>query len=116
MVGSRKSLDSEIFQKFFRNLIQKFFKNFQKKIKTLIYRTLLDWKLSILPVIGNQKMLKEATCHYKEERFPYYNSLYRDDLLVKMIIYEYVLELIGNDIYYMELEDLHNYLDEILPK
>ena len=39
MAGSRKSLDSQFFQKFDSE-------NFQKKIKTLIYRTLLDWKLS----------------------------------------------------------------------
>ena len=31
-------------------------------------------------------------------------------------MYEYILELIGDDIEYMDIEDIHNYLDEILPK
>jgi len=34
-VGSRKSLDSEIFQKYFRNLIQKFFRKFSEKNQNL---------------------------------------------------------------------------------
>ena len=42
-------------QKFFRNISEIWFRifseNFQKKIKTLIYRTLLDWKLSIIGIV-----------------------------------------------------------------
>ena len=67
-----------------------------------------------LPVVGDKKALKEATNHWKGERFSYYNFLYRDDF--KFVIYEYLLALIGPDIEYMELDDLHDYLDEVFLK
>ena len=70
----------------------------------------------ILPFVGKKKILKENTEYLKGEYFSYYNYLYREDTLTKFIMYEYILELIGDDIEYMHIEDIHNYLDEILPK
>ena len=72
--------------------------------------------IRILPFVGKNKILKETTGYLKGDHFSYYNNLYREDILTTLLIYEYILELIGHDIEYMEIEDIHNYLDEFLPK
>ena len=48
--------------------------------------------------------------------FPYYKYSYSESSLTKLILYEYLLALIGSDIDYLELEDIHSYLDEIFPR
>ena len=61
-------------------------------------------------------MLIENIFPWVEQVFPHYNCDYRDDMLLKFMIYEYLLALIGKDTNYLELEDIHDYLDEIFPK
>ena len=51
--------------------------------------------------------------HTKNSDFFYRSKPYPENILLKLIIYEYVLALIGDNIDYIELEDIHKYLDEI---
>lgn len=69
-----------------------------------------------LPAVGHKERLRDETKWHQGEAFPYYKSLFKDDMIVKFLIYEYLLALIGSDIEYMELDDLHNYLEDIFPK
>lgn len=64
--------------------------------------------------IGCKKMLRELV---EEKTFDipwsYYNKMCKDRVLVKLILYEYILETIGDDIVFIEIDDIHKYLDDI---
>lgn len=60
------------------------------------------------PFIGNKSILKEETKNLKDEYFSYYKYKLRDNMIAKFIIYEYLLALIGNDLYV-----LMEYYDEV---
>lgn len=89
---------------------------FKKAMKSYFRMMYLHFNRYILPSIGNKDVLIDITHAWINEYFPYYKNNYRDTMLIKFICYEYILALIGNDIEYMEIEDIHNYLDEIFPK
>ena len=88
---------------------------FKKAMKSYFKSMYSTFNKKIFPFVGKKKMLIENIFPWAEQVFPYYNCDYRDDMLLKFIIYEYLLALIGNDIDYMELKDIHKYLDEIFP-
>ena len=69
-----------------------------------------------LPAVGNKERLKNRTNHLSEEYFSYYKCIFRDFSRIKQIIYEYLLALIGYDIEYIDLEDIHNCLDDLFPQ
>ena len=54
--------------------------------------------------------------YYRHDYFSYYNKSYKETILIKLILYEYILALIGDSLHLMELEDIHDYLDEIFDK
>lgn len=88
-----------------------------KKVMKSFFRMMYHWfNRHILPSIGDKDLFKDNTDIWRNSEFQYYNYYYRDQMLIKFIVYEYLLALIGNDIDYMELEDIHDYLDEVLPK
>ena len=89
---------------------------FKKAMKSYFNGLYRYFNRDYLPHVGHKENLKYETDHLTEEYFPYYKCRYRDFSLIKLILYEYLLALIGSDIEYMELEDIHNYLDEIFPK
>ena len=77
------------------------------KISFWVFRT------ETIPHIDNKNRLKKTAEVFKTMSFPYYNKVYPDKILIKLILYEYILELVGDDMVYMELEDIHKYLDDI---
>ena len=89
---------------------------FKKVMKAFFRTSYQQFNIFIFSSIGDKEELKHLTDLWHNSEFLYYNYCYRDLMLVKFIIYEYLLALIGNDIDYMELEDIHDYLDEIIPK
>ena len=89
---------------------------FNKAMKSYFNLMYIMFIKDYIPAIGNKEKLKNETKHLSEIYFSYYKGFYREFSLIKLIIYEYLLALIGNDIEYIDLEDIHNYLDEIFPK
>ena len=82
----------------------------------LFFYTYRTFNKDFLPNVGYKENLKNEIKYRDEDYFPYYKNMYRQFSLIKLIIYKYLLALIGPDIEYIELEDIHNYLDEIFPK
>ena len=66
-----------------------------------------------VPHLDSMKILKKTADIHETIDFPYYNKIYPCNTLIKLILCEYILELIGDHIMYMDLEDIHKYLDEI---
>ena len=89
---------------------------FNKAMKCYFFHFYRRFNRDYILAVGHKEKLKDETNHLSESFFPYYECSYRDISLIKLILYEYLLELIGSDIEYIELEDIHNYLDEIFPK
>ena len=89
---------------------------FKKVMKAFFKKSYQRFNKYIFPSIGDKELLKDLTDFWHNSEFIYYNYCYRDLMIVKFTMYEYLLALIGNDIDYMELEDIHNYLNEIIPK
>ena len=63
-----------------------------------------------------KKSLAHEAKYYHEDYFPYYKKHYHEATLFKLILYEYILALIGDNLHLMELQDIHDYLDEIFDK
>ena len=76
-----------------------------------------EFKIIVENIYKKDKMkqiIKENNLSIVEDFvWDYYKKDYPVIILTKMMIYEYLLDLIGNDICYIEIEDIHNYLDEI---
>ena len=92
---------------------------FNKAMKCFFFHFYGHFNKNYLPAVGHKNRLKDETRYFNESSvsfFPYYKYNYREASLVKLILYEYLLALIGSDIEYIELEDIHSYLDEIFPK
>ena len=43
----------------------------------------------------------------------YYNKLYPDRVLCKTLMYEYLMDLMGNDKMYIDINELRRYLDDV---
>ena len=72
-----------------------------------------SFRTETIPYIDSKKEPKKIAKRHQNQYYPYYKKEYPDNILIKLILYEYILELVGGDIMYMELEDIHEYLDEI---
>ena len=70
----------------------------------------------VIPNLAYKESLREEVKDYHKEFFPYYNQHYNEAILIKMILYEYLLALMGDDLRFIELEDIHEYLDDIFKK
>lgn len=67
----------------------------------------LHYKISYKnSLIEKYQNLKTQTYFYRKKPYP-------ENILMKMIFYEFILVMIGDDIHYIELEDIHQYLDDI---
>ena len=92
---------------------------FNKAMKSYFFHFYRSFNKDYLPAVGHKEKLKDETKYFNESSesfFPYYKYCCREALLIKLILYEYILALIGSDIKYLELEDIHSYLDEIFPR
>lgn len=49
----------------------------------------------------------------KDRDFFYRQKPYPENIILKLIVYEYFLALSGDNFIYVELEDIHQYLDEV---
>ena len=51
--------------------------------------------------------------HLKVCEYPYYNKVYPENLLYKMIFYEYIIRLINDGVEYINIEDVQKDLDGV---
>ena len=89
---------------------------FNKAMKCFFFHFYSRFNKIYLPALGHQEKLKDETDYLNESFFPYYKYSYSESSLTTLLLYEYLLALIGSDIDYLELKDIHSYLDEIFPK
>ena len=56
-----------------------------------------------------------STQYYRRD-FTYYKERFNEATLIKLISYEYILALIGDKFHFVELEDIHDFLDEMFDR
>ena len=72
----------------------------------------------IVDFIHNKKTMYHITTQTNILRlnYSYYNKTYPDKVLFKNIMYEFLINFIGNDINYLNLDELQEHLNEIFDK
>ena len=63
--------------------------------------------------ISYKRELRELYHNVKTQTYLYRRKPYPQNILMKMIFYEYILAMIGDDIHYFEIEDIKQYLVDI---
>ena len=87
----------------FKKMMVSYFKFRYREFKTFWLRN-----------IGRKELLKERVeDSIGDCMWSFYNKECRGRIIIKLILYEYLLDLIGGDMVYIELDDIHKYLDDI---
>lgn len=78
-----------------------------------------NWILFFINNVGNRnKILHDDYLDteidmLKDETFEYFNKSYNSNILMKMILHEYLCEIIRDDFLYIDIGDVQEYLDNI---
>ena len=63
--------------------------------------------------IGHKETLKDKLSYTKHADFKYRNKLYPMNIILKLIIYEYLIYVIDDYFDYIEIQEVQYYLDDI---
>ena len=73
---------------------------------------------SVLDCLHTKKLMRRITYHRNILilHYSYYNKTYPDKVLFKYIMYEFLINFIGKDIRYLNLDELQEHLNEIFDR
>ena len=101
-------------------IIDKTDDNLKTVMKSFVRNSRLrNWILFCINNIGNRNKilhndyLDTEIDMLKDETFEYFNKSYNSNILMKMILHEYLCETIGDDCIIIDIEDIQKYLDNI---